>query len=468
MTFENFWQSFTTFNAVTVFTFLLALGAIAHMLSQRHKPSSMIAWFVIILAIPYLGVPFYIIFSGRKINKIVQSKQRIELKRIDEIGDLLNSPIEKLLCANSVAGAVGDNEFILCKDGVDAYEKLIDMLTRAKESIYITTYILKKDEVTKKIIELLTKKAKEGVEVRMIIDSIGSLFLELNQKVLKPLKKAGGDYRFFMSIIEHPISTKLNLRNHRKMIIIDHKEVMSGGMNISKEYIAPSFHDKMWVDLSFIIKGKAALHYFEIFKYDWEFASGENIPTPVINPKEFVFKKSVVQVVPSGPDVEKDALYEAILTAIFLAKKKIWILSPYFIPDESLQDALIVAKHKGIDVKIITAKISDHILADAARKGYLRELYEERVDILFYKSKMIHAKAVLIDTEMAILGSSNFDIRSFFYNFEVVSFFYSKSDIENVREWIEELFKECDRGMKDTTKFGILFENIFKLMAPVL
>lgn len=468
MNFENFWHSFTTFNTVTVFTFLLALGAIAHMLSQRHKPSSMIAWFLIILAAPYIGIPFYIIFSGRKINKIVQSKQRIELKKIDEIGDVLNSPIERLLCADSVAGATGENEFILCKDGVDAYEKLIDMIKRAKKSIYITTYILKKDEVTQKIIELLTKKAKEGVEVKMIIDSIGSLGLELHQKVLKPLKRAGGDYRFFMSIIKHPISTKLNLRNHRKMIIIDYKEVMSGGMNISKEYIAPSFDDKMWVDLSFIVKGKAAMHYFEIFKYDWEFESGEKLFFPTISSEEFIFKDSVVQVVPSGPDIERDALYEAILTSIFLAKKRIWILSPYFIPDESLQDALIVAKHRGVDVKVITAKISDHILADAARKGYLRELYNERLDILFYKSKMIHAKAFLVDDNIAILGSSNFDIRSFFYNFEVVSFFYSKDDIKMVKDWIEELFKECDRGMKATNNFGVLFENIFKLMAPVL
>ncbi len=467
MDFKEFWHILTTINVVTVVTFILALIAIAHMLSQRHKPSSMIAWFVIILLMPYIGIPFYIIFSGRKIDKIIKSKRQIELKKIYEVGESLNSPIERLLRANGIAGAVGDNYIHICKDGVEAYYKLLEMIKDAKNCIYITTYILKDDKVTRKIIKALTKKAKEGVDVKILIDSIGSLRLEFFPFMLKHLKEAGGEYRFFMSVIKKPITSKLNLRNHRKMIIVDAKEVMSGGMNIAKEYLSPSYHPKLWVDLSFILKGKAALHYYEIFKYDWEFETGEVLSTPKLpNPKKF--GDSIVQVVPSGPDVERDGLYEAILAGIFSAKNRIWILSPYFVPDDSLLDALVVAKHKGVDVKIITAKISDHFFVDIARRGYLRTLYEEGIDILFYKSKMIHAKAILIDEEIGIMGSSNFDIRSFFYNFEAVSFCYSKEDIDNLKEWIENLFKECDRGMQKTNRVGILIENIFKLMAPVL
>ncbi len=467
MDFHKIWHTLTTINAVTIITFILAFAAIAHMLSQRHKPSSMIAWFVIILAVPYIGIPLYIIFSGRKIDKIIKSKKRIELKRFYEVGDYLNSPIEKLLRANSIAGAVGENEVTLCKDGVEAYKNIIKMLKNAKESIYITTYILKKDETTKNIVEILIKKAKEGVEVKLLIDSIGSFKLELNPDILKPLKEAGGDFVFFMSVFKKPITSKLNLRNHRKMIIVDKKIVLSGGMNIAKEYISYKYHKNMWVDLSFIIKGRAAMHYFEIFKFDWEFETGEVLRSDFKVLPKLKFDGSIVQVVPSGPDVERDALYEAVLAEIFLAKNRIWIVSPYFIPDESLLDALIVAKHKGVDVKIITAKISDHFFLDVARRGYLRELFNENIEILLYKSKMIHAKAMLFD-DIAIMGSSNFDIRSFFYNFEAVSFFYSKKDIESVKAWIESLFKECDRGIKPTNRIGILYENIFKLMAPVL
>ncbi len=467
MNFSEFWHLLTTINVVTVVTFILALIAIAHMLSQRHKPSSMIAWFIIILVVPYIGIPFYVIFSGRKIDKIIKSKRQIELKKIYEIGETLDSPIERLLRANEIAGAVGDNDVYICKDGVEAYFKLLDMIKRAKKCIYITTYILKEDKVTKEIIKVLSEKAKEGVDVKLLIDSIGSLKLEFFPFMLKELKEAGGEYRFFMSVLKKPITSKLNLRNHRKMIIVDTKEVMSGGMNIAKEYLSPFHHSKLWVDLSFILKGKAALHYYEIFKYDWEFETGEILPSPSLkNPKKF--GESIVQVVPSGPDVERDGLYEAILAGIFLAKDRIWILSPYFVPDDSLLDALVVAKHKGVDVKIITAKISDHFFVDIARRGYLRALYEEGIEILLYKNKMIHAKAVLIDEDIGIMGSSNFDIRSFFYNFEVVSFCYTKKDIENLKIWMEKLFGDCEKGLQKTNRVGVLIENIFKLMAPVL
>jgi len=200
MSFQELWHLLTTINTVTIITFILAFATVAHMLSQRHKPSSMIAWMVIILAVPYIGVPFYIVFSGRKIDKIIKSKKRIQLKKFYEVGDILEHPVEKLLRANAIAGAVGENDVILCKDGVEAYERLADMLNRAEKSIYITTYILKEDEVTKNIIKILTKKAKEGVDVKLLIDSIGSLRLELNPSLLKPLKEAGGDYRFFMYV----------------------------------------------------------------------------------------------------------------------------------------------------------------------------------------------------------------------------------------------------------------------------
>ena len=466
MNFEKVLHIITTINVVTIVTFILTIIAISHMLSQRHKPSSLIAWFVVILAAPYVGIPLYIIFSGRKIEKIIKSKKLIELKKIYETKEHLSSSIERLLKANSIPGAIGENDVILCKDGVEAYENLIKMLNSAKESIYITTYILKNDEVTREILSILIKKAKEGVEVKLLLDSIGSIFLELNPSILKPLKVAGGEYAFFMSILRKPFSSKLNLRNHRKMVIVDKKLALSGGMNIAKEYMSPKAHKAMWVDLSFIIKGAAALHYFEIFKYDWEFATQEtlkdsNMPLLDLN------GNSIVQVVPSGPDVERDALYEAVLSGIFLATKRVWIVSPYFIPDDSLLDALIVAKHKGVDVKIITAKISDHFFLDVAKRGYLRELHNESIEVLLYKNKMIHAKAILFD-DLAIMGSSNFDIRSFFYNFEAVSFFYSRKEIEALKRWIESLFDDCEVGISPTNRFGILYENIFKLVSPIL
>jgi cardiolipin synthase len=458
---------FITFHIVTIITFFVSFFTISHMLFSRKKPAYMIAWTVVIIAVPYIGILVYLIFNGRKITKTISKKRKVKLQKINEIENDFNSPIEQFLRKANIAGASNQNSFYLCKNSVDAYEKIVDLLENAQNSIYISTYIFGDDHITKKLLEILIKKAKQGVEVKLLIDAFGSLSLELFPYSLKELKNAGGEYHFFMSLLKHPIKNKINLRNHRKMIIIDNFSVVSGGINISSDYLSQKIDDNSWTDLSFIINGTATLHYCEIFKYDWESQTD----------KELVIKKhknrkqenkSIIQVVPSGPDVDNDALYEAILYALFLAKKRVWIISPYFVPDGALMDALIIAKHRGIDIKLILPQNSDQILADISRSGFLRDLQKEGIEILLYKPKMLHAKAMLIDDDIAMIGSSNFDARSFFYNFEVMSFLYSKKDIIEVEKWVKTLFDECHLGLKPAGKIRIIFENFFKMLSPAL
>jgi len=459
---------FITLHIIAIIIFFLAFFTIAHMLFSRKKPSHMIAWTVVIIAVPYLGILVYLIFNGRKIPKNVANKTKVKLQKIAEIDDGFDSPIEHFLRCSQIAGATGKNDFYLCKDSVDSYEKIVATLQDAKSSIYISTYIFGDDYITKKLIEILTKKAKEGIEVKLLFDAFGSLSLELFPKILQPLKDAGGKYNFFMSILRHPIKNKLNLRNHRKMIIVDNYIVISGGANLSKEYLSDVIEQSTWTDLTFVIKGTASFHYYEIFKYDWESQTGEKLTIAEKEKKESTSEQSIIQVVPSGPDVDNDALYESILYGLYLAKKRVWILTPYFVPDSSLMEALIIARHRGVEVKIILPDTSDQILADISRSGYLRDLEKEGTQILLYKPKMLHAKALLIDDDVAMIGSSNFDARSFFYNFEVMSFLYSKEDIIIVEEWVETCFKDCDTGLKPAGKIRIIFENFFKMLSPAL
>lgn len=452
----------------TILTFLVIFLTIGHLLTQRKKPSSMIAWAVTIIALPYIGLFFYIFFHGRKLENITKRIKEIKLQKIHEIKDKVHSPIEKLLRQNAIAGATANNAFILCQDGVDSYHKLMTLLESATQSIYICTYIFGNDQITKSIIRVLAQKAREGVEVKLLIDAFGSRSLELFPHILKPLTEAGGEYHFYMSLLKKPMHSKLNLRNHRKMIVVDGSSVMSGGINISQQYLSSKKTDTLWMDLSFILKGAAALHYHDIFCYNWQSDAKTPLKTTYDSTVNLSEGNSIVQVVPSGPDVDTDALYEAFLMAIYEAKKRIWIVTPYFAPDSSLMDALIIAKHRGVEIKIITPKISDNVFADITRSGFLRDLQKESVEILLYKNRMMHAKAYLIDTQCAILGSSNFDARSFFYNFEVVSFIYTKHDINAVRLWIEELFFECERDIKEAKGLRLLIENFFKMFAPAL
>ncbi len=451
------------FSWVTLF---LTVGAIAHMLSTRKKPKSMIAWILVIVSMPYIGIPLYIVFSGRKIEKSILRKGQLILQSYTPSD--YRSQMSLFLTSQKIPPPTAHNDVIICRDGIEAYERLIDMVTHAERFIYISTYIFGNDEVTSEIVDILSERAKAGVEVKLLIDSLGSLKLELHPGLLQKLRQAGGEYYFFNSFVHNPIEFKMNLRNHRKSIIVDGHTVMSGGMNIAKEYLAPHPHETLWKDLSFIVTGEAVQHYLDIFIFDWEYTTSETLRPQVAYPLPKEALHQLVQVVPSGPDVENDAYFEAMVYAPFLAQERIWIVTPYFAPDQTIIDALIVARHRGVEIRIVVPDTSDHLVIDLARNGFLRELQQEGVEIFFYKNSMLHAKMVLVDDCFTVMGSANFDERSFFYNYETSAFFYSKEQIVAAQEWAEELLLESTFGLQPAGRMKVIFENIFKMFAPAI
>lgn len=238
-------------------------------------------------------------------------------------------------------------------------------------------------------------------------------------------------------------------------------------MNLSAEYMGPSPDPGRWNDLLFLIEGPAVFHYLEIFASDWAYASGHTTPISLdtVPPGQ---GDAYIQVVPSGPDIARDALYEALLCAIYTARERIWIVTPYFVPVTSLQEALIIAHHKGVDVKLITPYESNHLLADLVRSSYMRELMEAGVEVALYKGPMLHAKAILFDDAGAMLGSVNIDNRSLLLNYEVVSFAYSVPIISEVSGWMERLLEESHHVMKPAGTLRRLAENLLRILAPQL
>ena len=374
--------------------------------------------------------------------------------------------INEVLKSYGVADA-SENEYVeLYTDSTKAYEKFMRCIKEAKKSIYISTYILKYDDVTKHIIDLLVQKAKNGVEIKILIDSLGSLGLYLFPHRLKELKQAGAQIRFFMPSFQMPFRNYINLRNHRKIYLFDDKIVLSGGMNISNEYFGPQNERSRWEDMLFLIEGSSVELFFEIFASDWFYASNEKLDfTTQTTHKQ---GEAFVQVVPSGPDMSQEVLYEALLSAIYSAKKRIWIVTPYFIPNSSLIQALIIAKHRGVDVKLITPSRSDHLMVDLARSSYMRELEETGVDVVLYNGAMLHAKAILFDDTSTMLGSVNLDNRSLLLNYEVATFVYSTKIIQSVELWMHKLFSNSSIGMKPVSKPRKIVENLMRIAAPQL
>jgi cardiolipin synthase len=238
-------------------------------------------------------------------------------------------------------------------------------------------------------------------------------------------------------------------------------------MNLSNDYMGEADGSKRWEDLLYCLKGPSVYHFYHIFQNDWAFATHEEARGDIRCLE--VFKgDTTAQVVPSGPDILRDALYESLLNAIYNAKERIWIVTPYFIPDENMIQALIIAYHKGVDVKLITPKDSDHLLADIGRSPYMRELDEVGADVVLYEGEMLHAKAVLFDHSGGMVGSVNFDNRSLFLNYEVVTFVYSASVIESIEAWMKGLMEKSSQGMKKPSKLREAVENIMKVFAPLL
>ena len=448
---------------VSYLIFILEILAIIDILSKRKKPASMIGWILAIVFVPAIGVFLYFIFGNRKLKKYIENTKPLLFSQKSQ--SVYHNDIEKILIKRDISPSTKNNHCYICKDSIDAYKKIIDLIKNAKKEIYITTYVYKMDYTGKKILNLLEKKAKEGVEIKILIDSIGSLYLHFFPFYFKRLKTAGGKVAFFMPIISLKPSLALNLRNHRKMIIVDGEKVFTGGMNIAQEYFGPKKVKKRWIDLGVIIEGEAVNLYKEVFLHDWNITTGEKID---FIPTAKKISNCNIQVVPSGPDIKSDAFYEALLSSIFLAKKRFWIITPYFIPDDSITEALILANHRGVDIKILTPLKSNHPSADFGRIGYLRDLQEEGVKIYLYKKRMMHQKIIVIDDEIAVFGSANIDVRSLFYNFEIMNFVYSKEICKTITNMVEKYFKDCQIGVKKANKIIRTVENVGKIISPIL
>ena len=444
----------------------LFMIALLHMVSQRRKPTSMTAWLLSIFLLPHIAVPLYFLVGTRKRGK-KHHKSNLSLHRdIEKPQDTYN-PIERVLRNNGIPAASVHNRVELYFKGDHAYHELIRQINNATSSIKFSTYVFVIDEVTINILAALEKKAQQGVTVQVLIDSLGSYSLYFYQAALKPLRKAGGEVLFFMPLLRMPLRNYINLRNHRKIYLFDDKAVMSGGMNLSNDYLGPDEDEKRWQDVLFLAEGAAVLHYCNIFSADWAYAAGKEVDPH--KPISIHQGTTLLQVVPSGPDIRNDAMFEALLSAIYAAKQRIWIVTPYFIPDDSIMTALIIAQHKGVDIKLITPRQSNHMIADFGRSSYMRELEEKGVILALYEGNMLHAKAILFDDEIGtMLGSVNMDNRSLFLNYEVVCFAYSPEIIRQVEAWMIELLENSTHIMKPAGTIRRIGENIMRVIAPLL
>lgn len=471
-------------HAYTVGGVLLVLFALGRLAGERRQPGNTLAWLLAIVLLPYVGVPLFLLLGGRKIRRLTARKRRIRLPVMPGArasAATLANPVAQSMCTSGAGEPVAGNTTRLLLSGEDAFAELENQILSARHTIHIATYILGRDAVGRRIVKLLARRAREGVKVRLQLDALGCFFS--SGRFVEPIRRAGGEVAKFLPVI--PLSSRgsANLRNHRKIAVFDHHTAIIGGHNLAREYIGPQPWKKRWTDIGALISGPAASQLDEVFLADWVFATGRPLdpapppaatastpPSPVL--PHLAPTGGELQVVASGPDVQGDPLYEGILSLIQEARHSIWIVTPYFIPDEVLLRSLVVKARAGRDVTLVLPQHSNHPVTDLARRPLLRQLVRAGARILAYQPRMLHAKAIIVDDRQAILGSANLDMRSLFVNFEIGVLLHTPADVQPLRIWAGALVRECTpltlADLRRRPFPANLVEDLSRLLTPLL
>ena len=409
---------------------------------EHNSPAATMAWLLAMVLLPFVGLLAYFIFGRRRL------KMRIKLLRAlrEEVGDIR----EKLEFHNSLMHVfhkepcgerykdvmllayrypglppTAGNRVTVQKDASESYPDMLRAIADAKEHIHAMYYIIEPDESGRRLRDAIAEKARQGVEVRLLYDDIGSW--NTKHAFFGPLIEAGGMVREYRPVhFSRFRSFYANFRNHRKILVVDGKTAYTGGINIGDEYLGKDSNFGYWRDTNIKIDGPAAGHLQLIFAEDWYYVTGELLSTAYVHHEGTGSGHGgVVQIVPSGPDRPRDQMAHLYFTAITSAKKKLLITTPYFIPDESVQTALIAASLRGVDVRLLVPRDPKIRVIKYASRSYYRELLDVGCKIFEYKKGFIHAKTVSVDGELGIVGTANMDVRSFRLNFEVCAVSYS-------------------------------------------
>ncbi len=415
----------------------------SHTLHQRRHPSAAITWVLSLVLIPYIALPLYLIFGSRKVVK-----RRAPPRAMAPLPEGVQEEgwrSRQLAAAMALPVSATYEKLTIHEDGHQALQTLHALIDGAQQTLDICTFILGNDVLGADISARLAQRARDGVRVRLLLDGVGSWLG--GRPDLKALANAGVQTALFVPPLSSPLRGRTNLRNHRKMAIADASHLWCGGRNLAAEYFEGEVRKvggkPVWDDLTFDLYGALAGQALERFNADWFFADGPPVPPALapparagVQPAPLAVDASRVQLIPSGPDQLDDTFYTLLVSATFNAHDRIIAVTPYFVPDSTLLMALCLAARRGVQVDLVLPTKSNHRLADQARHRSLRELAAAGAHI-WLLPQMIHAKGVVIDDEVALVGSANLDERSLFLNYELMVAFYHPADVRRFAAWLE-------------------------------
>ena len=467
---------------------LVGVLLIPHVINQRKPAVSTIAWVLGLTAFPYIGVLLYITVGESRMQRRVKRRLQatdslsgglaevagaVKGRRLDDSGLVELPKLSRdlaLMARNMGAFAqTKHNEVRVLEGGGSLFPELFAAMRDARRHIHLEYYIFEADETGVEVRELLVEKAKQGVEVRVLWDAVGSL--SVARGFFDSLEAVGGKSVSFMPIRLTRRRFEVNFRNHRKIAVIDGSIAFTGGMNIGNEY--RGLKTQAWRDVHLSLAGAAVHDLQETFAEDWYFATGENLADKTYFPEQKMPGDEIVQVIGSGPDQRWATIHRLTFAAINMAAERVYIMTPYFVPDESLMVSLTTAAKRGVDVRLLLPARSDQALAFYAGRSYYDELLEAGVRIFEYDAGVLHGKVMCVDRCVAMVGTANMDVRSFFLNFEINIVLYSTLQAARVEALIvEDMTSKSQEVLRSTFQgrpyLMRLTENAARLLSPLL
>lgn len=464
------------FQLLYIFT---AIGVIIVIITENRNPLKTISWVLILLFLPLVGLIIYYFFGedGRK-KRLISHKMFKKLKRKSvahyERAESLVAPTEfsglvNLLRKMKGSSLYGGNKITFYSDGTSKFEALFEELEKARKFIHIQYYIFLDDEIGRKTRDILVKKVKEGVKVRLLYDDVGSW--DAKRQFYNEMQAAGIEVEPFLKATFRFLASRVNYRNHRKIVVIDGKVGFVGGMNIADRYVK-GVKFGIWRDSHIKVEGKGVASLQTAFVIDWYYSRKEFLGSDACFPLTEAKGNVLMQAVTSGPIGQYKAIHIGILQAIFNAKESVYIQTPYFIPTDALLLAIQTASLRGIDVRLMIPRHCDTTFVHIATKSFLKEVLDAKVKVYFFEPGFLHSKLMVIDNSLVITGSANMDVRSFEHNFEIDVFIYDKDTCTQAKQIFFDDMAESTLLLPNEwdsrSRIEKLKESVVRLFSPLL
>lgn len=465
------------------------LLAVTIVFFERRDPRTIWTWLLVLYFVPVLGFLLYLLigqdmtkskmFKNKELedaiaSAVLKQEQRVRSKEIFSFDNGSLSRYHDLVMYNLAAAKsvyTDDNEVEIYTDGKEYFTHLYEAIAKAKDFVHIQSYIIKDDELWRGLEELLERKVKEGVEVRILYDSMGCR--RMGKREWDRIRAKGILVGEFFPAFFKKLHFRINYRNHRKIIVIDGKEAFVGGFNIGREYLGMDQRFGYWRDTHLKLCGACVVSLHIRFILDWNYATKQNLFLENRLIKEFQpgYGTDGVQIISSGPDTQNEEIRDNYQKLIGKARDHIYIQTPYFVPDQIILNEIKMAAYSGIDVRLMIPCKPDHPLVYWATYSYVGELIDAGVRCYIYDNGFLHAKGVMSDGLVCCYGTANMDVRSFQLNFEVNATIYSPKitakleeifmkDLENCTEITKELYEKRSFRIRFLEQFSRMFSSI--------